>query len=163
MADLVGKERGIGMQCDKNEYSGVLAGLEEVTGKQAVDWDTATAENWEVRRTSFGKSVARGRSVFLSTGSSGPRYSTAGQATISVSLDRVPQLLPHRRSKTRSGLITGHCLHETLRLQVVWDNREMISTSLPKPHEQRKIEKLLARLSEMMRKPKGREPKQSFA
>jgi hypothetical protein len=40
-----GKKRGIAMQCDKNEYGGVLSGLEEVTGKQAVNWDTTTVEN----------------------------------------------------------------------------------------------------------------------
>jgi len=40
-----GDKRGIAMQCDKNEYGGVLAGLEEVTGKQAVNWDTTTVEN----------------------------------------------------------------------------------------------------------------------
>jgi hypothetical protein len=40
-----GKKRGIAMQCDRSGYSGVLAGLEEVTGKQAVNWDTTTVEN----------------------------------------------------------------------------------------------------------------------
>ena len=28
---------GFAMQCDKNEYRGILAGLEGVTGKKAVD------------------------------------------------------------------------------------------------------------------------------
>jgi hypothetical protein len=39
------KERSLSMLCDKNEYSGVLARLEEVTGKQAVNWDATTVEN----------------------------------------------------------------------------------------------------------------------
>jgi hypothetical protein len=39
------KKRSVAMQCDKNEYSGVLAGLEEVTGMQAVNWDTTNVEN----------------------------------------------------------------------------------------------------------------------
>ncbi len=39
------KKRSLSMLCDKNEYSGVLARLEEVTGKQAVNWDTTTGEN----------------------------------------------------------------------------------------------------------------------
>ncbi len=30
------------MQCDKNEYRGILAGLGGVTGKKAVDTDTFT-------------------------------------------------------------------------------------------------------------------------
>jgi len=30
---------GLAMQCDKNEYRGVLAGLEGITGKKAVDSD----------------------------------------------------------------------------------------------------------------------------
>ena len=31
------KKGGFAMQCDKNDYRGVLAGLEGVTGKKAVD------------------------------------------------------------------------------------------------------------------------------
>lgn len=33
------------MQCDKNDYRGVLAGLEGVTGTKAVDSDTMTVKN----------------------------------------------------------------------------------------------------------------------
>jgi hypothetical protein len=33
------------MQCDKNDYRGVLAGLEGLTGKKAVDSDTMTDKN----------------------------------------------------------------------------------------------------------------------
>jgi len=33
------------MQCDKNEYHGVLAGLEGVTGKKAVNSDAITVKN----------------------------------------------------------------------------------------------------------------------
>jgi hypothetical protein len=33
------------MQYDKNEYRGILAGLEGVTGKKAVDTDTFTVKN----------------------------------------------------------------------------------------------------------------------
>src|SRR5579859_5715850 len=33
---------GLAMQCDKNEYRGVLAGLEGITGKKAVDSDSMT-------------------------------------------------------------------------------------------------------------------------
>ena len=40
-----GKKRGIAMQCDKNEYAGVLEGLEQATGKEAVDWDTTKVDN----------------------------------------------------------------------------------------------------------------------
>jgi hypothetical protein len=36
---------GFAMQCDKNEYRGVLAGLEGVTGKKAVDSDALTVKN----------------------------------------------------------------------------------------------------------------------
>ncbi|HLN00447.1 MAG TPA: hypothetical protein VK335_14265 [Bryobacteraceae bacterium] len=36
---------GLVIQCDKNEYRGVLAGLEGVTGKKAVDSDTLTVKN----------------------------------------------------------------------------------------------------------------------
>jgi hypothetical protein len=33
------------MQCDKSEYRGVLAGLEGITGKKAVDSDAMTVKN----------------------------------------------------------------------------------------------------------------------
>jgi CxxC motif-containing protein (DUF1111 family) len=36
---------GFAMQCDKNNYRGILAGLEGVTGKKAVDADTMTVKN----------------------------------------------------------------------------------------------------------------------
>jgi len=36
---------GLAMQCDKNEYRGILAGLEGVTGKKAVDSTTMTVKN----------------------------------------------------------------------------------------------------------------------
>ncbi|HZU10150.1 MAG TPA: hypothetical protein VFA02_09610 [Pseudacidobacterium sp.] len=36
---------GFAMQCDKNEYRGILAGLEGVTGKKAVNSDTMTVKN----------------------------------------------------------------------------------------------------------------------
>jgi hypothetical protein len=39
------KKGGFAMQCDKNDYRGVLAGLEGVTGKKAVDSDTLTVKN----------------------------------------------------------------------------------------------------------------------
>jgi hypothetical protein len=39
------KKGGFAMQCDKNDYRGVLAGLEGVTGKKAVDSDTMTVKN----------------------------------------------------------------------------------------------------------------------
>src|ERR1700730_4013326 len=39
------KKGGFAMQCDKNEYRGVLAGLEGVTGKKAVDSDAMTVRN----------------------------------------------------------------------------------------------------------------------
>ena len=34
-----------GMQCDKNDYRGILAGLEGVSGKKAVDSETMTVKN----------------------------------------------------------------------------------------------------------------------
>jgi hypothetical protein len=40
-----GKKGGFAMQCDKNDYRGVLAGLEGVTGKKAVDSDAMTVKN----------------------------------------------------------------------------------------------------------------------
>jgi hypothetical protein len=39
------KKGGFAMQCDKNEYRGVLAGLEGVTGKRAVNSDAMTVKN----------------------------------------------------------------------------------------------------------------------
>jgi hypothetical protein len=36
---------GFAMQCDKNEYRGVLAGLEGITGKKAVDSSALTVKN----------------------------------------------------------------------------------------------------------------------
>jgi hypothetical protein len=36
---------GFAMQCDKNDYRGVLSGLEGVTGKKAVDSDALTVKN----------------------------------------------------------------------------------------------------------------------
>ena len=36
---------GLAMQCDKNEYRGILAGLEGVTGKKAVDSTAMTVKN----------------------------------------------------------------------------------------------------------------------
>jgi hypothetical protein len=39
------KKGGFVMQCDKNDYRGILMGLEGVTGKKAVDSDTMTVKN----------------------------------------------------------------------------------------------------------------------
>lgn len=36
---------GLALQCDKNDYRGVLAALEGVTGKKAVDSETMTVKN----------------------------------------------------------------------------------------------------------------------
>jgi len=36
---------GFAMQCDKNDYRGILAGLEGVIGKKAVDSDAMTVKN----------------------------------------------------------------------------------------------------------------------
>jgi hypothetical protein len=36
---------GLAMQCDKNEYRGVLAGLEGITGKKAVNSEAMTVKN----------------------------------------------------------------------------------------------------------------------
>jgi hypothetical protein len=36
---------GLAMQCDKNEYRGILAGLEGVTGKKAVNSENMTVKN----------------------------------------------------------------------------------------------------------------------
>lgn len=39
------KKGGFAMQCDKNEYRGILTGLEGVSGKKAVDSDAMTVKN----------------------------------------------------------------------------------------------------------------------
>jgi hypothetical protein len=39
------KKGGFAMQCDKGDYRGVLAGLEGVTGKKAIDSDAMTVKN----------------------------------------------------------------------------------------------------------------------
>jgi len=39
------KKGGFAMQCDKSDYRGVLAGLEGVTGKKAVNSDAMTVKN----------------------------------------------------------------------------------------------------------------------
>jgi len=39
------KKGGLAMQCDKNDYRGVLAGLEGITGKKSVNSDTMTVKN----------------------------------------------------------------------------------------------------------------------
>jgi hypothetical protein len=39
------KKGGFAMQCDKNDYRGVLAALEGVTGKKPVDSDAMTVKN----------------------------------------------------------------------------------------------------------------------
>ncbi len=39
------KKGGFAMQCDKHDYRGILAGLEGVTGKKAVDSDAMTVKN----------------------------------------------------------------------------------------------------------------------
>lgn len=39
------KKGGFVMQCDKNDYRGILLGLESVTGKKAVDSDAMTVKN----------------------------------------------------------------------------------------------------------------------
>lgn len=36
---------GLAMQCDKNDYRGVLAGLGGVTGRKAVDTDAMNVKN----------------------------------------------------------------------------------------------------------------------
>jgi hypothetical protein len=40
-----GKKGGIAFQADKSDYRGLLAGIEGVTGKKAVDSDTLTVKN----------------------------------------------------------------------------------------------------------------------
>lgn len=39
------KKGGLAMQCDKNEYRGILTGLEGVSGKKAVDSASLTVKN----------------------------------------------------------------------------------------------------------------------
>jgi CxxC motif-containing protein (DUF1111 family) len=39
------KKGGLAIQCDKNEYRGILSGIEGVTGKKAVDSDALTVKN----------------------------------------------------------------------------------------------------------------------
>ena len=43
--DDAGKKGGIAIQADKSDYRGVLAGLEGITGKKAVNSDTKTVKN----------------------------------------------------------------------------------------------------------------------
>jgi len=43
--DNAGKKGGLAFQADKNDYRGLLAGLEGITGKKAVDSDTMTVKN----------------------------------------------------------------------------------------------------------------------
>lgn len=43
--DNVGKKGGIAFQANKNDYRGLLAGLEGITGKKAVDSDAMTVKN----------------------------------------------------------------------------------------------------------------------
>ena len=40
-----GQKGGLAMQCDKSDYRGILAGLEGVSGKKAVDSTTMTVKN----------------------------------------------------------------------------------------------------------------------
>lgn len=43
--DDAGKKGGLAFQADKNDYRGLLAGLEGITGKKAADSDTMTVKN----------------------------------------------------------------------------------------------------------------------
>jgi len=43
--DDKGQKGGFAFQADKNDYRGLLAGLEGITGKKAVDSDTMTVKN----------------------------------------------------------------------------------------------------------------------
>lgn len=43
--DDTGKKGGAAFQADKNDYRGVLAGLEGITGKKAVNSETMTVKN----------------------------------------------------------------------------------------------------------------------
>ena len=40
-----GKKGGLALQADKNDYRGLLAGLEGITGKKAVNSDAMTVKN----------------------------------------------------------------------------------------------------------------------
>jgi hypothetical protein len=40
-----GKKGGFAMQCDKSDYRGILAGIEGITGKKAVDSAAFTVKN----------------------------------------------------------------------------------------------------------------------
>ena len=40
-----GDKGGMAMQCDKNEYRGIVAGIEGITGKKAVDTDAMNVKN----------------------------------------------------------------------------------------------------------------------
>ena len=40
-----GKKGGFALQCDKSNYRGILAGLEGISGKKAVNTDTMTVKN----------------------------------------------------------------------------------------------------------------------
>jgi hypothetical protein len=51
------KKGGFVMQCDKDDYRGILLGLEGVTGKKAVDSDAMTVKNY--CKHSNGRSQAR--------------------------------------------------------------------------------------------------------
>jgi hypothetical protein len=43
--DNNGQKGGVAFQADKNDYRGLLAGLEGITGKKAVDSETTTVKN----------------------------------------------------------------------------------------------------------------------
>jgi hypothetical protein len=43
--DNAGSKGGVAFQADKSEYRGILAGLEGVTGKKAVDTDAMNVKN----------------------------------------------------------------------------------------------------------------------
>ena len=43
--DADGQKGGMAIQCDKNDYRGVLLALEGITGKKAVDSDALTVKN----------------------------------------------------------------------------------------------------------------------
>jgi len=43
--DDAGKKGGLALQADKNDYRGLLAGLEGITGKKAVDSDALNVKN----------------------------------------------------------------------------------------------------------------------
>lgn len=39
------KKGGLAIQCDKDDYRGILTGMEGITGKKAVDSTTLTVKN----------------------------------------------------------------------------------------------------------------------